>query len=507
MVDYDAPRMRDTWKAAKVGLMVAIGLAAMFAVYRYVDEAASGDDGITVYALFPDAQGLIPKSRVVIAGIPVGHIDTIRLAGQQARVDIQIDEGIELHDDATITMHSASLLGEKVLVLSPGTMTVDENDAPVVPLLEDGDRIQNARESVEIDDLLTQANEILTNVNAVTEQLAGSFGTDEAGDRMDSALRNLSEALEAINRTIQTNETVVNNTLSNLETATEEATPRLVRILDNVEVATRHVAEVIDNQRPDIERAVDEVDDTVASIRRASEELEGVLGDVRQVTDRTARGEGTVGRLTSDETLIDEVEGAAEGINNLIGGFARLQTIVELRSEYNFFANTFKTYFSLRLQPREDRYYLVQIVDDPRGDVSFEQTLVRRTPPAAGEPAEYQETRITRSDALRFTLQFAKRVGFATVRFGIMESTGGLGFDLHFFGDRLEFQSDFFAIGEETFPRVRVRAAFEVVRRFWVLGGVDDILNESNDFFLGMMLRFNDEDLASLLPLLGLASP
>ena len=84
-----------------------------------------------------------------------------------------------------------------------------------------------------------------------------------------------------------------------------------------------------------------------------------------------------------------------------------------------------------------------------------------------------------------------------------MESTGGLGLDMHFLEDRLEFNTDLFAFGQQTFPRLRVRAAFEVVKRFWVLAGVDDALNDTNDFFFGLMLRFNDEDLKSILPFAG----
>jgi hypothetical protein len=33
--------MRETWNAARVGLMVVLGLAVTFAVYRYVDERSA----------------------------------------------------------------------------------------------------------------------------------------------------------------------------------------------------------------------------------------------------------------------------------------------------------------------------------------------------------------------------------------------------------------------------------------------------------------------------------
>ncbi len=487
--------MRDTWKAARVGLMVLVGIGAAIAVFRYVDERSQAGDGYQLYALFEDAQGLIPKSRVVIAGIPVGFIDEIYLQGDKARVDLRIHAGVSIHRDGRIAMRSVSLLGERVLVINPGSVRA--------PLLGDGDEILVSSESVGTGDVLQEVNAIAENVRQVSEQLARSFGTDEAGVRMESALRNLSEALEGANRTIQQNEEVVRRTLANIEEATEEGGPRLVAALDNVQAATQDLREIIGQGRPDLERGVAEVDDMVASIHRASERLEEVLADVGQVTGRTAQGQGTLGRLTSDETLIDEVEGVAEGLNNLVGGLARLQTIVELRSEYNLLANSFKTYFSLRLAPREGRYFLIQLVDDPRGSVSVTQTTVRRSPALPDEPGEYQETRITRSDALLFTLQLAKRISFATFRFGIMESTGGLGLDLHFFDDRLEINNDVFAIGVQTFPRLRARLLFEIVNRLWVVAGVDDALNDSADFFMGLQVRFTDDDLRSLLPFLG----
>jgi phospholipid/cholesterol/gamma-HCH transport system substrate-binding protein len=487
--------MRDTWRAAKVGIMVVAGLVAIFLVYRYVEETAGGGEGNMVCAMFDDAQGLIPKSRVVIAGIPVGQIEDIYLEGNRARVDMMIDESVELHADSSVAMRSVSILGESILVINPGS--VDE------PRLAAGECIPQVQEQVSTDEILQNVNEIAKNVRSVTEQLDRAFGTDEAGQRMESALRNLSEALEAINRTIAANEQAINRIIANIDDTAAAAGPRLIRILDNVEVASADVRDLIHDNRDNIDGALDQIDETVASINGAATELQEVLADAGVVTDRLVEGEGTLGRLSEDETLIDEVEGAAEGINNLVGGLARLQTIVELRSEYNFLANSFKSYVSIRLQPREDRYYLIQLIDDPRGNIDVTETTVRTSPPREGEAPIYQETRVTRSDALRFTFQFAKRIHFATFRFGIMESTGGLGVDFHLADDRLEMNLDAFAVGEQTFPRLRFRIAYEVVSRLWVLGGIDDALNGSRDFFLGAMLRFNDEDLKGILPFAG----
>ncbi len=489
------PPMRETLRSAKVGLMVIAGLVAAVFVYRYVKEDAAGSASVEYFARFENAQGLIPKSQVVIAGIPVGTIEDISLDNGMARVTMRIDESVAIHDDARVALRAVSLLGEKTVDIHPGTIGR--------PSLPPGSELIVAGEAVGAGDVMETVNDVAENVRAVTEQLARSFGTDQAGDRMEAALLNLSEALEGVNRTIQQNEEVVRRTLSNIESTTAAGGPELVAALENINAASRDVRELVHNGRPSLERGVEEVDDAVVSIRRASEQLEDVLADTRVVTDRVARGEGTIGRLTSDETLIDEVEGVAEGLNGIVGGIGRLQTIVELRSEYNFIANTFKTYFSLRLAPREGRYFLIQLIDDPRGRVRTQQSTVTRSPAAEGEPARYTETRTTRTEALLFTLQLAKRIRFATFRFGIMENTGGLGVDLHLFNDRLEVNADVFAIGVQTYPRLRMRAAFEIVSKLWITAGVDDALNDNGDFFMGLQVRFNDDDLNSILPFAG----
>ena len=92
-------------------------------------------------------------------------------------------------------------------------------------------------------------------------------------------------------------------------------------------------------------------------------------------------------------------------------------------------------------------------------------------------------------------------MGPFTGRFGIKESTGGLGLDLHLLDDRFELRQDVFGFGEELSPRWRVALSYEFIRKLWLLGGVDDILNgDRRDYFVGLQLRFTDHDLKTILP-------
>jgi phospholipid/cholesterol/gamma-HCH transport system substrate-binding protein len=488
--------VRDRIQAAKVGALVLLALAAAFALYRAVDERSAGGDGYRVHAIFEDASGLVTKSRVTIAGISVGRIDAIRLVEGRARVELVITDDVALYEDGSARRVSSSLLGEYLLAISPGTEGMRR--------LVEGDELRAGESAPSMGDVMTDVGAIARSVRRVAAQLETTFGTDEGGRQMAEALRNLSEALAAVNRTIQANQYVIDRTLENIEGITSDARPRLDEILANVAAISEEARRVLEANEEDIDDGLAEVDDTIASIHRASEELEDVLADIEEVTDRTARGEGTIGRLTSDDHLIDEVEGTVEGINDFVGGITRLRSIVGLRSEYNFLANTFKNYFTFHIMPREGRYFFLQLIDDPRGRVDFVTRQVRRSPPAEGEPEFYEEQIVETSQRLLFSIMVAQRVYFATFRFGILESSGGLGVDLDFFDDTLEFNAEIFQFSDSVNPRLRIRANYELVDTLFILAGVDDVLNERTvDFFLGAMLRFDDQDLVSLLPFLG----
>ena len=85
-----------------------------------------------------------------------------------------------------------------------------------------------------------------------------------------------------------------------------------------------------------------------------------------------------------------------------------------------------------------------------------------------------------------------------------MESTGGLGLDLHLLNNRFELQNDLFGFGEEIQPRYRVTIAYEFIHRLWLLGGIDHTFTASErDYFLGLQLRFTDDDLKTILPFAG----
>lgn len=487
--------MAKVSQAAKIGLFVVVTAGAGYLVYRTIHKDAGRGGGYVVHAYLKDASGIAKHSRVTIAGIPVGSVENIRLENGMARVDVRMNGDVTLHQTARLGVKSASLLGENIVVLTEGVGEPDKKD---------GDQIETMPEAASVEDLKAQVSRIAELVEKVAQQLANTVGSEQGGKNIAAILQNLADATEAINLTVRENRVVIRDTLENIDRITAKGGPELQQILLNIKVITEDVKQMVAAQGgKDGESG--ELRQTIERVNRASKSLESALAHIDNVAGRVDRGEGTIGKLTKDEALINEVQGVAEGVNDYVDSLRRLQTIVGLRSDYNFLANTVKSYVELRLQPREDKYYVIELINDPRGKTSFTQTDVDTTNP--NDPAHYRTVTTTTTDAFRFSLQFARRIGPFTGRFGIKESTGGIGLDTHLLSNRFEIVQDLFGFGEEIRPRYRLWIGYEFIRRLWLIGGVDHVfLGNRRDYFLGLQLRFTDEDLKSILPFAGSAT-
>jgi phospholipid/cholesterol/gamma-HCH transport system substrate-binding protein len=476
--------------AAKVGAFAVAMIVAGFLIYRFVSKSAGSGKGYVVYALMKDATGIAKHSQVRIAGIPVGSIHGVRLEGDRARIDIRMDPEVPLYDDASVTKVASSLLGEYYLAIAAGSEGRRQ--------LKDGDRILYVNEAASTDQLMRELADIARDVKKVSEALAATVGTDQGREDIKKTLENLAQVTEALNQTVRENRESIRNIMVNVEGITQKSGPEIERILQNVRETTTEVRELVAKAEGG-EAKPGEVRQIVEKVNRASDSLESALKNLDNVTGRLDRGEGTLGRLTKDEKLINEVEGVVSGVNEFVGGISRLQTIVVLRTDYQFLAAGVKSYVELRIQPREDKYYLIEVVNDPKGLTRYQQVYTSTDNP--NEPPQSREVKTITTNSLRFSLQFAQSFGPFTGRFGIKESTGGIGLDLLLFQDRFEVRQDLFGFGEIVLPRWRVSLGYEFVHRLWLIGGVDDILSDSRrDYFVGAQLKFNDEDLKTILP-------
>ncbi|MBI5499314.1 MAG: MCE family protein [Deltaproteobacteria bacterium] len=523
--------MRVLRSAVTVGILTVGAAVGLYFAISFVTQYRV-EGGYGAWALIDDARGLVSRSRVLMAGISVGSIESLSLQGGKARVNLRIRTDVTLFCDATLAKEATSLLGEYNVSLTRGTdercekpenagleccrLCRSQSRAGGACFIPDGGRIENVIQSTSIDQVVQRAGsmavelqrisegvaDVVDDVRLVSHRAAAIFGTEEGQQQIQQVLDNIEHVTDSVKTLVDSNAQVVTTAISNVERITARAGPDVDAILDDIHGITSEIRDIVSGNRETVGEGAASLRRSMDTLESALQRLDRTLATVEETTEGVAAGQGTLGRLITDDTVIDEVEGfvteaheVVTDAGDFIGSLTRLQTIVELRSEYNFFANTLKTYIALRLQPKEDKYYLIEVIDDPRGSVS----TVERTTTSTDDPFYVRELETVRGEALRFSLMFARRISFATFRFGIKESTGGVGVDLHFLDDALQISMDAFAIGTDVYPRLKFLAALEFVRGLYIVGGADDVLNVDRDFFIGAQIRFTDEDLKAML--------
>lgn len=478
----------------KVGVVVLGALAAFIYMFGAVREGIDeGGAGYRVYADFRDVTGLVAKSRVVIAGVNVGEIDRIELIGNRARVWIRVNT--PLRSDATVAKRQASLLGEYYLELTPGALGEP---------LEDGDELKIVIYDTSPADLLNEIQVIAGNVREITESLKQVVSTKEGEQKLAQILDNVTEMTATVNRLVNDNAPKIDMLVDHVVRTSEEAEAfaREFRvdarhILADARAVAEEVRSIVGRSKGDVREGFEGIKGAVVRLQDALDKMDETLVHTKSIAAKIDHGQGTLGRLVNDDRLVESVNELVDETGRFVKQITRLQTVVGLRSEYYLGAGAVKNYFSLRLQPKPDKYYLFQLIDDPRGRTQVTETVL--TTSESGRDPVIREVETVTEDRFRFSLQFAKRFYFVTGRIGIIENTGGLGVDLHLLDDDLELSADVFAFDENVNPRVKVWASYTFFTHLYIAAGIDDVWNEDlTDFFVGAAIRFNDEDLKAL---------
>ena len=449
--------MRRSWAAVTVGALVLVVGALSYFLIRSTNERASGSNGYTVWALFKDASGLFEKSRVQTAGISVGQIDLRQLDPKtaQAKITVRMQPGIKLWSNAVVSKKSASLLGEYYLEIDPGTpFALVKGQRQEMAPLKEGDQITNVREPTGMGELMADIGTMLP----ILKDILVDVHTLTSGTISDIATN--------ANELIKTNSIVLERLLN-----------RVDRIAANIEGVTSAEAgdakTLVGSSEGEVKETGSAVRGSIVKLQNTVDNLDKTLRNMETITSRLEKGEGTAGRLLADDTIANNVEEITEDAGSFVRGITKLQTIVGLRMEYNFISHTTKEYLSVQLVPRPDKFYLIELVQDPRG---FREVTSQVTNSSA--TGTTSSTTATTSQKLRFTLMLGKRIGPIAGRFGIKESTGGFGVDLYLLDDHLTLSVDVFDTLTNQYPRVKPAVAWSIWKRnLFLVGGADDVVN------------------------------
>jgi phospholipid/cholesterol/gamma-HCH transport system substrate-binding protein len=522
-------------QGVKVGILVIVMIVGAYAVWKTIGQRASGGGKTELMAQFRDASGLPEGSRVLIAGLPVGEIDKLKIQGRYALVGMRLRDDLDIYDNAVAMKKSSSLLGDYYIEIDPGSQfSIDPTGKKVEnQLLDSGDEITRVVEATSPDQLMRRIEEsmpkvdqVLLSVRDLSEDVRSLVNGPIASmaNRLDRLVQDESETVERILARLDNSLARVELITKDIRAVTDGADEKVNKILDQIDEATVEAKNLVTSARTEVEQ-------TGAKVREKLDLVDEFLDRSTSIATKIDEDKGTLGRLVNDSTLADNLEDITGDARNFIKTLFGMETWVGLRSEYHYWPSDATDgalfagnhYITVELRTRPDSFYLIEFSRGFRGAFPDTELVVDPVPNDNGS-TDFRR-RVTIRDGTRITFQFGKRIGWASFRFGIKESTGGIGFDGQWFDDKLKLSFDVFDSTFNAVPRLKVSAAYSFFEHIYVVAGLDDALNKhefietdplengipvafetfhyGRDAFFGAYLQFNDMDLTALLTIGG----
>ncbi len=449
----------------RVGLLVIISFVAVGYMSMKVAKGAGVFTSTDVHTIaVEDASGIIKNTAVKVAGVKVGIVEDVILDGGKAKVKISVKKNLGLTKDTIAELKADGILGGKHISLSSGEQSSGK--------LKNGDELKLGGTGGGV-------GEVMNDISAVAKSL------QEVADAIKAAT--VQGNVETPIGRIVTNIEILTEDLADLSSANKGKINSIIDKLDGIAGTLNNV--MGEGNRARVEGAFDNAIDGLAKFDES-------LDNIKSITAKIERGEGTVGKLINDEETVNGINKTIENLNALLGGVRTFNTSIDYHSEYftstdDVVDSSVKSFVGVRFQPGLDRYYEVQLVQDPFG-VSKTTQLTRE-----GSQTDDFTTTTKREDKLKFTALFAKNFYNFTLKGGFIENSGGFGLDYYLFNEKLRLSAEFFNFDE---GNVRLFARWDIYEGIYLVGGTNNN-DQLSTPFIGAGVFLTNEDLKLLAAL------
>lgn len=473
----------------KVGIFVTICLAVLaYLVIKVEDLNLFGSAGQRVDVLFDSVVGLDDKAPVRVAGVRVGRVDGVSLAGRRARVSLLLDTPVELLDGSRARIANAGLLGDKYVEIVPGPAggqplpkgTMLEGDTP--PSFDD-------------------AFESIGKMGNSISDLTGSLNREDVASNLGRLIADLQVTVRSIREMVEDNRGEVSSTVRNFETFSSTLAIELPRLTEQMNRLLNNVDGMLAENRGGLHDGIENIRDLTGRVQTSVDNL-------NSITTKIASGEGSIGKLIYDDdahdSLVSTLDSVEKGVGTLTDTLGRVSSLdFTLGMEGSYFAEPqeSRTAISLLVDPGKNRFYNVEFVDSPTGKQKTRTDVITTTFPDGSSQTQTITTQRTNDD---FTLsaQFGFRFDNTDLRAGLFESSGGAAIDYYLRDRGLRFSLEAFDFSrpDDLDPRLRLYGRWQFHPNLYLVGGYDDVLESDRaSVFLGGGVRWKDEDLKYLL--------
>lgn len=292
--------MKKKESDAIVGIVIFVAILTLVSGVIWLKKISLTRKAVSYTAIFPKIGGLNVGDPVRVNGVDKGSVSKIYIKDDQVAVQFKIDKSILFTDSSKITVANVGLMGERALEITLSRMgnlySPDESDTPSVYIK--GKYDSGISEAIGmLGNIMNNASGLIDTVQYV---LSSTLSNRRFINFFDRAVKRVDSILLVTNRTISTNENRINNIVLDLNSA------------------SNNIDHLLDKNKNDISTIIVNTKDITDSTKYLVSSIDSILVSISEITEKANNGDGTIGQLLNNDTLMTQVDSMIVKLNSLL---------------------------------------------------------------------------------------------------------------------------------------------------------------------------------------------
>src|SRR2546426_3869550 len=244
--------------AAGVGVVVVAAAAILVAAYVLLQSAGVIGNTYPVRVEFDNAQGVTKGTDVQMAGVKIGDVEDVTLApDNRALLTLRIKQKYQIPPHADFRLASTGLLTTPIVAIIPPQQGPVERGV-----------IQGTAPPT-LDQLMPQAQRLLTNLTGLTQSLQGILGDRQLIGNLKRSTENLAEVSER-GKAIAMN-------LQETSVSGREIAARFKQTTGHLDRTAALLQQTVGENRARLGQTITAVNDTVVAMKGLVDQVTGVV--------------------------------------------------------------------------------------------------------------------------------------------------------------------------------------------------------------------------------------
>jgi len=241
---------------------------------------------------FTHVAGLREGDKVQVRGIRMGEVSAMQILQASVRVELRVDESVDLREDAVVTLGEKGIVGEVVIEIDPG----------IGKPIEEG-HIFKGRTAGTIASMTDAAGAALVEMRTLTQKVTLLVDQIKTEGKVVETLVQAHETLEKVDHMVDENHSDIRV------------------ILENLRISSDGLREIVESGR--IEQTFDNASSAMASADTLMDVIQEAAHSLNSIMTKLDEGEGTAALMLNDPTLYTTADSTMNSLKRLMDEMRR----------------------------------------------------------------------------------------------------------------------------------------------------------------------------------------